>query len=80
VKKVIAVENNLNHIKEYLADKGCHVIDVDEAGGERVDALVLSGADMNIMGIENAVTKGSPVISAQGKTPEEVWQKIQNYM
>lgn len=76
MKKVIAVENNLNHIKEYLANQGCYVIDAKEVERERVDAFVMSGADMNVTGVENSIAKGSPVISARGKTPEEVWQEI----
>lgn len=75
--KVIAVEDNLRPFKEYLTAQGCRVIDVKAALEQTVDAVVVSGSDDNLMGIQDIVID-APVISAEGMTPKEVWQRIQD--
>jgi len=74
--RVIAVENNLKPFKDFLAAQGCRIIAVDRVKDTEVDAVVLSGADQNIMGMQNIVTK-APVINASGLSPEEIWNEIQ---
>lgn len=76
IYKVIAVEDNLEPVKKYLTEQGCQVISVENAAGRQVDALVLSGMDQNIMGIQD-ITNPAPVITARGKSAEEVWNEIQ---
>ncbi|MGE5404508.1 MAG: YkuS family protein [Candidatus Saccharibacteria bacterium] len=76
MKKTIAVEDNLAPFKEYLAAQGCQIVDVSKAKGRDVDAIVLSGADMNIMGIQDRMAQ-APVINAAGLRPEQVWRQIQ---
>lgn len=49
---------------------------MDRVKDTEVDAVVLSGADQNIMGMQNIVTK-APVINASGLSPEEIWNEIQ---
>ncbi|MDD2510277.1 MAG: YkuS family protein [Syntrophomonas sp.] len=75
MEKVIAVENNLTPIKEYLEARGCLVVDVGSGWNIPVDAVVISGLDKNLMGMQDIVTI-APVIEARGKTPEEVWDSI----
>ncbi len=78
MNKIVAVENNLNPFKDFLAAQGCQIIPVEQAAIERVDAVVLSGADENLMGMMDIKTD-APVINASGRTPEQVWNDIQRF-
>ena len=60
MEKVIAIEDNLTPIKDYLEARGCLVVDIGSGWNIPVDAVVISGL----------------VIEARGKTPEEVWDSI----
>lgn len=73
--KIIAIDDNLTPFKEYLTEKGCQVIPVKSAQGRRIDAVVLSGSHENLLGMQD-VTIDAPVITAKGRTPEEVWYSI----
>lgn len=74
--RVIAVEGNLTPVKEFLAAQGCRVMDLSEAKFNRVDAVVISGMDENLTGMQDVVVDAL-VITARGRTPQEVWQEIQ---
>lgn len=78
MRKVIAVENNLTPVKDFLVAQGCQVIDVESAQHQSVDAVVLSGVKQNLMGIQDVIVN-APVITASGKTPEEIWNNIQQF-
>lgn len=73
---IIALDNGLTPVKNYLTEKGCQIISIDQVKNRSVDAVILSGSGENLMGIQNVVTD-APVFSAQGMTPEEVWKDIQ---
>ncbi|NLG32841.1 MAG: YkuS family protein [Syntrophomonadaceae bacterium] len=75
MKRIIAVEDNLAPVKEYLIEKGCQVIEIEEAEYNDVDVLVISGSDEDIMGMEDILDE-VPVISAQGRSPEDIWHTI----
>jgi hypothetical protein len=76
--KRIAVEGNLGPIQEYLNQNGFQTVALNEqtANGQGCDAIVISGADQNLMGIQDAQTK-VPVINAHGLTPQEVAKRLQ---
>lgn len=76
--KVIAVDDNLSPVKEFLMSQGCQVIDVESAMNTEVDAVVLSGVKQNLMGIQDIMID-APVITASGKTPQEIWNSILKY-
>lgn len=78
MNKIVAVENNLAPIKDYLLDQGCQVIDVESAKNTRVDAVVISGSSKDLLGMQDVVID-APVIDARGKTPNEVWHNIMRY-
>jgi hypothetical protein len=78
MKKVIAVENNLTPVKEFLKSQGCQVIDVESALKTEVDAVVLSGVKQNLLGMQDIMIN-APVITASGKSPQEIWDNIQQY-
>lgn len=76
MSKIIAVENNLNPVKDYLTARGCKVIPVEAALNSPVHAVVISGSDENLMGMQNIQTN-APVFNVSGQTPEEIWNQIQ---
>lgn len=79
--KRVAVEANLGNVRDYLSQQGYDCCDLDAQNlnnqGQGLDAIVISGADQNIMGISDTQTK-APVINAHGMRPDEVAQRIQN--
>lgn len=78
MNKIVAVENNLAPIKDYLLDQGCQVIDVESARSTRVDAVVISGGSKDLLGMQDIIID-APVIDARGKSPSEVWDNIMRY-
>lgn len=74
MKKVVAVEDSLNHVKDFLAAKGCYVVDASEVNREKVDAFVVSG-NSDLSSSREAMEK-SLVINVNGKTMEELWAEI----
>lgn len=81
--KKVGIEKTLSNVKQYLEDNNIHVEVLDKGskdstwGLNRLDAIVVTGADENLMGIQDVVTK-TQVINAQGKTAEEVYNEIIN--
>lgn len=73
---IIAVEKNLSRIVDALETEGYDVVSLDNADMESVDAIVLSGADVNVMNMQDAVTH-VPVINAAGKSIEEVLEELE---
>lgn len=83
--KKIGVERALTHVKDYLEHNDFNVEMLDESNKEsqralnKFDAIVVTGADANLMGMQNTMTR-TPVINAQGKTAEDVYQELLNRM
>ncbi|ACL77754.1 YkuS family protein [Ruminiclostridium cellulolyticum] len=78
----IAIEPNLTPIKEYLAQKGYSVENIDYGQGatkNNYDAIIVSGVETNIMGIEDTSSKAI-VIDADGMTAEQVYQELQSQL
>ncbi|MEW5920812.1 MAG: YkuS family protein [Bacillota bacterium] len=80
----VAVSPLLSNVKEYLKAQGMDVVDFDDntitrfgfAGDLR--AIVVSGGDMDLLGIEN-VNLAVPVINAAGRTAEEISMEIERF-
>ncbi|MDI3538357.1 MAG: hypothetical protein PWQ41_569 [Bacillota bacterium] len=70
----IAVENGLDYVKEYLARQGYDVVDL-KGGPGNAQAVVVSGTDESFLGMADRTTN-VPVISAQGRTPQEILTDI----
>jgi hypothetical protein len=73
----IAVEQGLRPFHQALETAGFLVVEVRQAGElDRLGAhaVVVSGMDDNFMGIEDA--REAPVITAAGRTPEEVVDEV----
>ena len=73
---VIALDQGLTPVKNYLSEQGCKIINIDQAKHQRVDAVVLSGMEKDLLGMEDVIVD-APVFSAEGMTPEEIWRDIQ---
>lgn len=75
----VAVSPALSHLKRYLSSQGIEVVNFDQGNLEHLEdeisAIVVSGSDLNILGMQNIVAK-VPVISAEGRTAEEVSAEI----
>jgi len=69
------VEENLGNVKAVLQERGFDIVSVDRMSSD-VQAVVISGMDENLMQIQDRVV-GAPVISAAGRTAEEVLAEIQ---
>ncbi|MGE5575586.1 MAG: YkuS family protein [Syntrophothermus sp.] len=76
-QKRIAVSNELGNIRQMLKDEGYVVIGPEE-GMEDVEAVIISGVDKDLLGIEDRVTN-APVINADGRQPEEILYQLRKY-
>lgn len=78
--KRVAVERGLQPVKSYLEEQGCQVVDMTSSSSYQDAAcIVLTGGDQNLMGIET-IEVDVPVVNADGLSPEQVFQRVQNYL
>lgn len=78
--KRIAVEEGLTPVKNYLSQAGYQVQEIDISNTKsfaNFDAVVLTGSNENMLGIQTTSTK-APVIDARGKKPEDISREIAN--
>ena len=66
----IVVEEGLDNIKEHLSRHGYEVVGFED-GLHNARAVVITGGDQGFLGSTEPHTK-APVISARGRSPEEV--------
>ncbi|NLZ51765.1 MAG: YkuS family protein [Thermoanaerobacteraceae bacterium] len=87
---VIALEEGLEDIREYLRNKGLHVVDWSNKN-IRVDAVVYRGRSLSAIQSEQIMSAtdqiydytgensfGVLLVNAQNKTPQEVYEIIKN--
>lgn len=76
----VAVERGLDPVKSYLESQGCQVVEMDNANSN-VNAAVccITGADKNVMGMQDVV-QNCPVVSCDGLSPEEVYNRVKSYI
>ncbi len=70
-RPVVAVEAHLHNIASFLAERGYEVVPLEDRVPDHADAVVVSGGDDNLMGMQDAETK-APVIRAAGLTPDDI--------
>lgn len=75
IQGIIAVEQNLSNVIDLLETEGYDVVSLDQGGFETADAIIVSGADINLMNMQDVLTE-VPVISAAGKTAEEILDEL----
>ncbi|MBI2874586.1 MAG: YkuS family protein [Firmicutes bacterium] len=71
--KTVAVENHLAPVRKLLEQDGFRIVGMELLA--EADAVVVAGTDDNLMNIQTRSTN-SPVILAEGRTPEEVLGEI----
>ncbi|WP_428908462.1 YkuS family protein [Niallia sp. Krafla_26] len=75
----IAVEDSLTNVQQALREKGYDVVELSGENVQNCDCCVVSGLDTDVMGMQDALTKGS-VIEATGLSADEVVKRIENKM
>jgi uncharacterized protein related to proFAR isomerase len=75
IQGIIAVEPNLSNVMELLETEGYEVVALDKSSIDTADAIVVSGADINLMNMQDTLSE-VPVINAAGKTPEEILEEL----
>ena len=78
MNKTVAVDEDLKGLKDALTSQGYFVVGLEKGEMERANAIVVSGMEQNIMMMEEIKTK-VPVISAVGKTSEDIVKSINDY-
>lgn len=79
--KKVAIEGALNNVKRYLESRDCSVEVLNSSNKEsrealdRYDAIIVSGADSNLMGMTDTMTSAR-VINAHGKTEAEIYNEV----
>lgn len=77
----IGIERSLNNVKEHLEQNNLQTVVMNDSKKDskralkKYDAIVVSGQDTNFLGMQDTMTK-TPVINAEGKTVEEVYNEI----
>lgn len=74
--KRVAVEEELSDLRLMLTQRGYEVLNPGDA--RQVDALIITGIDRNVMGMQDINTE-SIVIDASGRTPEEIFEKLERF-
>jgi hypothetical protein len=75
IQGIVAVEPNLTNVMELLETEGYEVVTLDDSNIDSADAIVVSGADINLMNMQDTLTE-VPVINAAGKSAEEILEEI----
>ena len=73
---VIAVETGLGNLAEVLEVEGYEVVYLEDNIINSVDAIIVSGADINLLNMQEALTD-VPVINAAGKTFNEIIEELE---
>jgi hypothetical protein len=71
----VAVEGSLTQIKQMLRDNGYDVVELGN-WQNMVDAIVITGQDVNVLNDQSKTISGAPVINAAGMTAEEVFHAV----
>ena len=77
LRKIVAVEEGLTPITLLLKRQGYEVVCLDSDRWRTADAVVISGVDKDFLEMESTSTD-APVITAAGKTPQEVLHTIEH--
>lgn len=79
----IGIERSLTNVKSLLEQGNYDVVEMDSQNTDtkrtqrKLDAIIVSGMDSNFLGMQDTLSN-TPVISAAGKTAEEVQRELQD--
>ena len=74
--KRVAVEEELTDLRLMLTQRGYEVVKPGDA--RQADPLIITGVDRNVMGMQD-INVESMVIDASGRTPEEIFEKLERF-
>ncbi len=74
MQKKVAIAEGLTGLDDYFHRRGYTVVPPEEA--DNSVALVISGATQDFTGVQERALK-VPVISAEGKTPDEIFSQVE---
>lgn len=82
MSKKVAIESDLQNVKDLFTKEGYIVDEIDENQAEKIsgkdyEAIIVSGGSINFLGNENTSTS-SPVINAEGLSPQEIYNMVQH--
>ncbi|MDF2634588.1 MAG: hypothetical protein K0R78_1462 [Pelosinus sp.] len=72
---IIAVEKTLSALADILETKGYETVDLSDSNLVGIDAIIVSGTDINLLNIQDPLTD-VPVINATGKTFNEIIDEL----
>lgn len=76
----IGVEQSLTNVQDALRAKGYEIVELkQESDAKNVDCCVVTGLDMDVLGMQNISMKGS-VIDAHGLTADEICKQVDEKM
>ncbi|QJW46707.1 YkuS family protein [bacterium BFN5] len=73
---LIAIEKNLSRLADLLETEGYDVVSLDNTNIESVDAIVVSGADNNLLNMQDILVH-VPIINASGKSTDEILDELE---
>lgn len=79
--KKVAIEKNLENVKEYFENRGYQVDTISDSQIDTIgeisnyDAIIVSGGNKDFLGIHDTNTK-TPIIDATGITPDEIYNSL----
>lgn len=76
--KRIAVQPNLENVRQALSARGYEVTELRPGQTEACDCAVVTGMQDNLMGIQDTQGRRFPVIEAKGMTAEEVCRAVES--
>ncbi|UFJ42949.1 YkuS family protein [Brevibacillus humidisoli] len=71
----VAVEHSLSDISSMLRQNGYDVVELGN-WQQMVDAVVITGQDVNVLGDQSKSITGAPVINASGMSAQEVFHEV----
>ncbi|MFW5976400.1 MAG: YkuS family protein [Bacillota bacterium] len=75
MEPIIAIEDDLSDISSELEENNYAVVDLEKADLDKVDAIVISEQDENVMGMMDTITD-VPVVSAHSRSAREVRDEL----
>lgn len=80
MNKKVAIEKDLQNVKEIFTKEGYTVDEIDENQSGKISendyaAIIVSGGSINFLGDETTSTS-SPVINAEGLSAQEIYNMV----
>jgi peptidase E len=79
--KKVAVEKNLNNVRQYFESQGYQVDLFNDSQLDSIhsvsnyDAIIVSGGNIDFMGIQDTETR-APIINATGISPQAIFNTV----